>query len=188
MATKPKPKPKPKAAPAKPTAKAKKPAVKTLTTAQKLDAIGIDAICERIADCVTLQVIADDAGVSKYMLLEWLGKHANQYARARESQADKMAEDILALADKCRTGVKTTTKADGSIEMVTADMVERARLQIDARKSLAGKMAPKQYGEKLALGGADDLPAIKTTIDVTKLSTEVLEQLMAAKDASADTR
>jgi len=53
-------------------AKAKKPAVKTLTTAQKLDAIGIDAICERIADCVTLQVIADDAGVSKYMLLEWL--------------------------------------------------------------------------------------------------------------------
>ena len=72
--------------------------------------------------------------------------------------------------------------------MVTADMVERARLQIDARKWLAGKMAPKKYGEKLALGGADDLPAIKTTIDVTKLSTEVLEQLMAAKDASADTR
>lgn len=45
-------------------------------------------------------------------------------------------------------------------------MVDRARLQIDARKWLAGKMSPKKYGDKVAVGGADDLPPVKHAVDV----------------------
>lgn len=34
-------------------------------------------------------------------------------------------------------------------KVVTADMVERARLQVDTRKWLLAKMAPKRYGDKV---------------------------------------
>jgi hypothetical protein len=33
----------------------------------------------------------------------------------------------------------------------TGDMVERSRLQIESRKWLLAKLAPKKYGEKLEL-------------------------------------
>jgi AcrR family transcriptional regulator len=129
----------------------------------KLAAIGIEAVCERIADCETLQSIADSAGVSKGTLITWLASFPDQYARAREAQADKLAEDILAIADD---GSNDTYKTDDG-EAVNHDVIARSRLRVDARKWLAGKMAPKKYGDKLAVGGADDLPPIRTATDLT---------------------
>jgi hypothetical protein len=75
-------------------------------------------------------------------------KLCRKYARAKELQADFMAAQIRSIADECRIGVKTTEKASG-IETTTGDMVERSRLQIDARKWLASKLAPKKYGDKV---------------------------------------
>ena len=141
--------------------------VKLPTTATRLDAIGIDAICEMVADCVTLREIAESIGISKGSLLAWLAGHADQYTRAREAQAEILASDILRLADECRIGTIKTERANGDVEIRTADMVDRARLQIDARKWLAGKMSPKKYGEKIQHGGADDLPPIKTEEQVS---------------------
>jgi len=115
-----------------------------------------------VADCVTLREIAEGVGISKGSLIAWLAGHADQYTRAREAQADVLAGDILKLADECRIGTIKTERANGDTEIRTADMVDRARLQIDARKWLAGKMSPKKYGEKIQHGGADDLPPIKT--------------------------
>ena len=43
----------------------------------------------------------------------------------------------------------TTTKADGSTETKDGDMIERARRQVDSRKWLLSKLAPKKYGDKL---------------------------------------
>jgi hypothetical protein len=125
----------------------------------KLDAIGIESICERIADCETLQAIADSAEVSKGTLITWLAGHADQYARAREAQADKLAEDILAIADD---GSNDTYKTEDG-EATNYDVIARSRLRVDARKWLAGKMAPKKYGEKVAVGGAEDLPPVQYT-------------------------
>jgi hypothetical protein len=122
----------------------------------KLTAIGVDAICERVSNCETLQAIADSAGVSKGTLIAWLAQHSDQYARAREAQADKLAEDILAIADD---GSNDTYMTDDG-EQTNHDVIARSRLRVDARKWLAGKMAPKKYGDKLAVGGADDLPPL----------------------------
>ena len=72
---------------------------------------------------------------------------AEQYARARSVCLDAMAEDIIDLADTCRIGQKSTSKATG-LESTEGDMVERSRLQIDARKWLLSKLAPKKYGDK----------------------------------------
>ena len=59
-----------------------------------------------------------------------------RYARAREAQADKLAKEILELSDK--------------IEDDNPIKVQRARLQVDSRKWLAARMAPKKYGDHIS--------------------------------------
>ena len=68
----------------------------------------------------------------------WLQKHESfmeQYARAKESCADAMSEDILEISD------------DPSIAS------DHKRIMVDSRKWLASKLKPKRYGDKLALDG-----------------------------------
>ncbi len=127
----------------------------------KLCAIGIDAICERIANCETFRTISADVGVSLGVLSEWFARQENaeQYARAMELRADKMADDILQIADD---GANDTYQTENG-PATNHDVIARSRLRVDARKWLAGKMAPKKYGDKLALGGADDLPPVRFT-------------------------
>ena len=121
----------------------------------KLDAIGIEDICARVSDCETLQSIADSAGVSKGTLIVWLDGFSDQYARARLAQADKLAEDILAIADDG----SNDTYTDGKGNVLTdQDVIARSRLRVDARKWLAGKMAPKKYGDSIKVGGDPEMP------------------------------
>ena len=86
-----------------------------------------------------------------------------QYARARESQADAIFDEILAIADTPMVGEKRKVKEDGSVEIQTGDMIEHRRLQVDARKWMAGKLRPKKYGDKLdieaSVGLTVNLPA-----------------------------
>lgn len=83
-------------------------------------------------------------------MLKWLRSDeafALQYARAREIQADVLFDEIHHIADTPKRGFKTTRKG-GVVETVEGDMIEHRRLQIDARKWLLGKMAPKKYGDR----------------------------------------
>jgi hypothetical protein len=129
-----------------------------------------DTICLRLADGESLRTIcADESMPSRSTVLEWLADESKadfraKYACAREAQADLLAEEIVQIADTPRIGVKTTTKASG-VETTEGDMVEHRRLQILARQWYASKLAPKKYGDKVAVGGADDLPPIKTMTD-----------------------
>lgn len=86
-------------------------------------------------------------------VFRWLAKDENadfreQYARARETQADVLFDEILTIADTPVIGVKTVTKATG-VEKTEGDMIEHRRLQVDARKWMLGKMQPKKYGDKV---------------------------------------
>ena len=136
--------------------------------------MGIDEICRLTAECVPQRTIAANIGVSWATLMLWLSdpSRAEQYARAREAQADKMAEDILAIADDGRNDTYQTD--DGTA--TNHDVIARSRLRVDARKWLASKMAPKKYGEKIAVGGADDLPPVQ---QVHSMSTEALLAIAA---------
>lgn len=139
----------------------------------KLDAIGIELVCERIAECDSLEVIATAADVSKGSLITWLAQFPDQYARAREAQADKFAEEIIQIADD--TSFDTTEGAGGAL-VANNEWISRSRLRVDARKWLASKMAPKKYGEKIAVGGAEDLPPLQ---QVHSMSTEALMAIAA---------
>lgn len=104
-----------------------------------------DTICERLADGESLRSICrDDEMPAKSTVFKWLGlipAFADQYARARETQADSLADDIVDIADN-----KTLEPND-------------KRVRIDARKWLAGKLRPRAYGDKVAVVGGDKTDA-----------------------------
>lgn len=75
----------------------------------------------------------------------------DQYARARDAGMDAIAEEIIELSDECREGRKIKTLPEGKEEIMTGDMVDRSRLQIDARKWYLSKMAPKRNSDRLAV-------------------------------------
>ncbi|MFM5099366.1 terminase [Aeromonas veronii] len=112
-----------------------------------------EAICSAIADGVSLRAVLARPGMpSKSMVMRWLAderyiEFRDQYACAREDLADKLADEILQIADDGSND--TFLDANGSVK-VNHDVIARARLQIDARKWLASKLAPKKYGD----GGA----------------------------------
>ena len=123
---------------------------------------------------------------SKSTMFKWLAEQpgfSDQYARAREVQADCLFDDILEIADD---GRNDSYMDDGGRVRTDHDVIARSKLRVDARKWMAAKLRPRVYGEKLAIGGAADLPPVQTesALDVAGLPTEVLAQIMKAKDAS----
>ena len=99
-----------------------------------------DRICERIADGDSIRAICLETDMpSKASVMRWLAADSalsDQYARAREMQADHEFDEIKAIAD-----------------LASAEDVQVARLRVDARKWRAGKLRPKVYGDKVELGG-----------------------------------
>ena len=112
-----------------------------------------DAICDELASGRSLiQITQESDYPHEVTVYRWLDRHEEfrkKYARARELQAEHYAAEIIRLADTPVIAEKRTIKADGSEEVVIGDNTERTRLQIDARKWYASKLAPKVYGEKI---------------------------------------
>lgn len=120
------------------------------------------------------------AGVPQTTFLRWCDDDATlaeNYVRAREALIEKMATELLEIAD---TPVGSTDSG-----ATDSGAVQKQRLQVDTRKWLLSKLAPKKYGDKLEVSGDKENPLhVKQTIDASKLSTDVLAQIMAAKDAT----
>ena len=89
---------------------------------------------------------------------------AAQYTRAREDRADLIFEECLEIADKQGADVVI---ADG-METVNHNVIARAKLQIDTRKWMLGKMQPKKYGEKLELSGNAESP-LKVVTEIRRV-------------------
>src|SRR4051812_2387732 len=113
-------------------------------------------ICVRIAEGESLRKICgDEAMPSKSTVSLWLIKHdtfCDQYARARDVQADHYADEIIEISDTPVVGKVEIDKLDKEgnpfTEVRRGDMVEHRRMQIDARKWYAEKVAPKKYGNR----------------------------------------
>ena len=116
-----------------------------------------DAICERLADGMSLRAICGEPDMpSTSTVCKWLAKDsefAEQYARARELQADALFDDCLDIADKGGKALEGT---------------DERRLQIDTRKWMAGKLKGK-YSDKTKHehSGPDGAPIAFTKLEVT---------------------
>jgi hypothetical protein len=114
-----------------------------------------DKICELLADGQSLRMIcAAEDMPSTAAVCRWLGKHSEfreQYARAREAQADSLFDEILEIADNGENDwMERTGRSGESLGWVeNGEALRRSQLRVEARKWIAGKLKPKKYGEKV---------------------------------------
>lgn len=120
------------------------------------------AICEAISQGQSLSSFCTLNNITQSCVYALLARDANfaeNYAQARERQADVYADEIIALADGC---------------VGTMEDTNRVRLQIDARKWACGKLHPKKYSDKAAveLTGRDGGAVMVAPAPIIEFSSE----------------
>jgi hypothetical protein len=126
-------------------------------------------ICQELIEGKSLRTIcAADGMPAKSTVLGWLQGDAvpgflDQYTRARELQAESLLDEILEIADDDSEDTMMGGMG-GTVGNPTA--VSRARVKIDSRKWAMAKLAPKKYGDKLALTDGDGKPLAPPEIRV----------------------
>ncbi|MGB8345420.1 MAG: hypothetical protein WCD86_11080 [Ktedonobacteraceae bacterium] len=125
---------------------------KPATPKERLDKIGIGAICEKISGGMSLRAWALENSFANVTVNDWIAAdkdRAEQYARAREDRADGVFESLADIGDDA-------VKAETAVE------VAGLRLKADNLKWMLARMNAKKYGDKLAVGGSDDMPPVQT--------------------------
>jgi nitrogen fixation-related uncharacterized protein len=89
-----------------------------------------------------------------YLWLLQNKQFSDNYAKAREEQADTLADEIQAIADEEPREVVD----DKGIARVDSGWVTWQKNRVDARKWVASKLKPKKYGERQILAGDADSP------------------------------
>lgn len=100
------------------------------------------------------------AGVPQSTFNLWLNNDpalAEEYARAREDLIELIAQEIIDLSD-ADVGLTPDGKKDWAA-------IQKHKLQVDTRKWLLSKLAPKKFGEKLELSGDQNSPLLIQKIE-----------------------
>ena len=126
-----------------------------------------DLICERIAEGKPVrEAVAGEGMPTEPTVYRWLETNESfrdQYARAKSCAMERMADELIEIADDS-TG-DTYTDDEGN-ERTDHEVIARAKLRVDTRKWLMSKLAPKKYGDKTLLTGADGESAPQVEITV----------------------
>jgi transposase-like protein len=107
-------------------------------------------ICENIAHSDKgLVSICKELGLNASTVYDWINNNlefANKYARAREIQADYLADQIIEIADETHSD---TSVNEQGYEVTNHEVIARSRLRVDARKWKASKLYPKKYADRI---------------------------------------
>jgi transposase len=113
----------------------------------------ITEVLTQMREGKSLRQASQMAGVARQTFLDWVDKDqelAGQYAHARAAMIDKIADDIMTIADE-----ELVATGEGRVDSA---MVQKQRLRVDTRKWLLSKLSPKKYGDKLELSGDEQAP------------------------------
>ena len=140
-----------------------------------------DIILARLSNGESLDMICQDKDMpAESTVFLWLQKEpsfSERYARAREAQAHVLFDQCLAIADDTSKDLIVTEDGD-----VTANpsAVARAKLQIETRFRMAGKLSPKVYGERSeSVTSQVNVQVNALTVDARSLAPEQRESLRA---------
>lgn len=132
----------------------------------KIDALGLDAICEQLCAGETLTGIAKQLEVNIASLLSWIEADPNRSVRAREARIksaqmwDEKAETVL---------------------IVAADPFELAKARELAQhyRWRAKAVAPREYGDKVTQEhtGAEGGPITVASVNLKGLSDDELAKM-----------
>lgn len=121
-------------------------------------------ICSRLAQGDSLRSICKKTRMPAIStVMGWLfddehEEFSQQYARAREAQAELRADEIIDIADDAKNADKS-------------EKVQAARLRVDARKWVASKLLPKVYGDRVQHTGAGGGPIV---VDIGEALSEAI--------------
>ena len=166
-------------------------------------------IIDRMQTGETLKSICKSDHIPNYsIVLNWQhGRFGapkswtDDYARARRSQADGFAADIIELADGAsqqaedyaeqelaKLGDEASERDRRRVEFFAKKRsIEERKLMIDVRKWTAGRMSPSKWGDRVTLEHASSGDA-PIRLDLTGLSLEQLESIAALEGKIADTQ
>jgi len=135
-----------------------------------------DAICLEIACGDGVNVACEKHKIDPRTFFRWLLENndlRHKYMRARDNRADAHFESSKELMDDLKAG------------KITSD---QARIMLDEIKWKCAKQAPKKYSDKYTVAGDPEAPLVTANIDMTKLDTDTLTKLLAARrnDAPAN--
>jgi len=130
-------------------------------------------ICTRISCGESLRQICMEEGMpvhsTVYLWLLQNKQFSDNYAKARDEQADTLADEIQAIADEYPAEIVD----DKGISRTDSGWVTWQKNRIDARKWVASKLKPKKYGDRQIVAGDADSP-----LEV-KTNTEIFDTLLA---------
>ncbi len=109
--------------------------------AREFDQSIADRICFAISSGETIRTICKELEISSKTVYSWIVSSEDfgkQYARAKEHQAEVLADEILSIADEVEFDSESGNAA-----------VQAARLRVDSRKWLLSKLLPKKYGDRI---------------------------------------
>lgn len=106
-----------------------------------------DKICARLGGGESLRTICYDKDMPEARTVHyWLVDKSDffqQYARARDIQAEVLFDEILEIADKADEVVKS------GAEKKSSAYSQNQRLRVDSRKWYLSKVLPKKFGDKV---------------------------------------
>lgn len=120
-----------------------------------------EAICETIATtargmdflCATKPGWPNPRTVTRW--LNEKPEFRKGYELAKERQADLLFFECLEIADDGTGDTKTVERGNGeTVEVCDTEWVARSKLRVDTRLKMAGKLAPKKYGDRLDVNAA----------------------------------
>jgi hypothetical protein len=113
----------------------------------------------------------DEKMPSQATVYVWLTKYPTfqeMYTRAREDQADTLADEIQAIADETPETRPVLNKQGEPIGIeLNSAYIQWQRNRVDARKWIAAKLKPRKYGDRLThAGDAENPVAVQADISI----------------------
>lgn len=142
---------------------------KTQSPSERLEAIGIESICEYVASGESLRSWCIKNKLNQRTVLDWIEADKDRsahYTRAREEREEQVFESLDDVSDRATT-------AETNVE------VAGLRLKSDNIKWKLARMNPKKYGDRQILSGDPDAPLGGAKIDLSKLTDAELQSYLA---------
>jgi len=125
-----------------------------------------DAICFEISTTSkSILSICKELNIGYRTVMRWISENEEfrqAYARAKEDQADVLAEEIISIADESHSDLLAVDEWGNRIE--NKEFVNRSRLRIDARKWVAAKLKPKKYSDKVDVNHSGGITNTNITV------------------------
>lgn len=151
-------------------------------------------IAERVADGEDLHKICKEDGMPGYgTVYRWRNRDPQfreLLDEAREANADRIAKEIIEIADDADKDFVSVEKDDGTfVVQEYKESIARTKVRIEARKWYAAKLSPRRYGE---VQPAPPVPAPEllppTLAAVTRIEDHALYRSYLAIEDAAKSR